>query len=117
MQYNCISDSNTFSNMNFVPIVHEYLLVLRKDRGLIVPVEYAVKKTIDMRDSMGATWRDVVHAVLEAEGREMSLSELYEAIAPYRKAKANVNWQAKVRQTVQDGRYFKRTSRGHYEAA
>lgn len=117
MQHNCTSDSNTYSNMNFVPIVHEYLLVLRKGQGLIVPVEYAVKRSLDMRDSMGATWRDVVHAVLEDEGREMSLSELYEAIAPYRKAKVNANWQAKVRQTVQDERYFKRTSRGHYEAA
>lgn len=117
MQHNCVSDRNTYSNQNFVPIVHEYLMVCRKDNGLIIPVMMTVKKHVDMRDSVNTTWRDTVHAVLEHYGKEMSLQELYEELAPYKKAKANPNWQAKVRQTVQDARYFKRTARGHYVAA
>ena len=117
MQHNCVSDRNTYSNQNFVPIVHEYLMVCRKDNGLIIPVMMTVKKHVDMRDSVNTTWRDTVHAVLEHYGKEMSLQELYEELAPYKKAKANPNWQAKVRQTVQDERYFRRTSRGCYAAA
>ena len=117
MQHNCVSDRNTYSNQNFVPIVHEYLMVCRKDNGLIIPVMMTVKKHVDMRDSVNTTWRDTVHAVLEHYGKEMSLQELYEELAPYKKAKANPNWQAKVRQTVQDARYFRRTARGCYAAA
>ena len=117
MQHNCVSDRNTYSSQNFVPIVHEYLMVCRKDNGLIIPVMMTVKKHVDMRDSVNTTWRDTIHAVLEHYGKEMSLQELYEELAPYKKAKANPNWQAKVRQTVQDTRYFRRTARGHYMAA
>ena len=117
MQHNCVSDRNTYSNRNFVPIVHEYLMVCRKDNGLIIPVMMTVRKHVDMRDSVNTTWRDTVLAVLQHYDKEMSLQELYEELAPHRKAKANPNWQAKVRQTVQDTRYFKRTSRGCYAAA
>lgn len=111
------SESFTYSNRNFVPIIHEYLVVLRKDEPMLIPVTTTVKKMLDMRDSKNSTWRDTVLAVLQHYGKEMSLSELYEELAPHKKAKANPNWQAKVRQTVQDERYFKRTSRGHYAAA
>lgn len=116
-QFNTVSERKTYSNRNFVPIVHEYLMVCRKDDSLIFPVMMTTRKTFDMRDSLNTTWRDTVHAVLEHYGKEMSLQELYEELAPYKKAKANPNWQAKVRQTVQDARYFRRTARGHYVAA
>lgn len=117
LQHNCLSDKNLYSNNNFVPIIHEYLVVLRKDEPMLIPVTTTVTKMLDMRDSKNSTWRDTVLAVLQHYGKEMSLSELYEELAPHKKAKANPNWQAKVRQTVQDERYFKRTSRGHYAAA
>lgn len=117
LQHNCLSDKNLYSNYNFVPIVHEYLVVLKKDEPMLIPVTTTVTKMLDMRDSKNSTWRDTVLAVLQHYGKEMSLSELYEELAPHRKAKANPNWQAKVRQTVQDERYFKRTARGHYAAA
>ena len=116
-QFNTVSERKTYSNRNFVPIVHEYLMVCRKDDSLIFPVMMTTRKTFDMRDSVNTTWRDTVHAVLEHYGKEMSLQELYEELAPYKKAKANPNWQAKVRQTVQDSRYFRRTARGCYAAA
>ena len=117
MQHNCVSDRNTYSNRNFVPIVHEYLMVCRKDNGLIIPVMMTVRKHVDMRDSVNTTWRDTVLAVLQHYDKEMRLQELYEELAPHRKAKANPHWKDKVRQTVQDARYFKRTSRGCYAAA
>ena len=117
LQHNCMSDSSTYSNRNFVQIIHEYLVVLRKDEPMLIPVTTTVKRMLDMRDSKNSTWRDTLLAVLQHYVKEMSLQELYEELAPHRKAKANPHWKDKVRQTVQDARYFKRTSRGCYTAA
>lgn len=117
-QHNCMSDSNTYSNMNFVPIVHEYLMVVRKDSSLIIPVMMNVRKTLDMRKSQNATWRDIIIAVVENSGKSgMSLAEIYEEVKNSPKTKANPNWQAKVRQTLQDERYFTRINRGEYTRA
>ena len=117
LQHNTTSESFTYSNRNFVPIMHEYLVVLRKDEPMLIPVTTTVKRMLDMRDSQNSTWRDTVLSVLQHYGKAMSLNELYEELAPHKKAKANTNWQAKIRQTVQDERYFRRTSRGCYAAA
>lgn len=115
-QHNCVSDRKTYSNRNFVPIVHEYLLVTKKDDALIIPVSVSIRQKADIRNLQSPSWRDTLIAVLKENG-EMSLAELYDAIKDSRKASVNPNWQAKIRQTVQNGRYFCRTSRGHYTVA
>ena len=117
MQHRCTSESFTYSNYNFIPIVHEYVLISEKEKGLLIPISMTVRKSLDIRDSSSVTWRDVVHSVLENEGKAMSLSEIYEEIAPYKKAGANPHWKDKIRQTVQDSRYFRRTARGEYSVA
>ena len=117
LQHNTTSESFTYSNRNFVPIMHEYLVVLRKDEPMLIPVTTTVKRMLDMRDSQNSTWRDTVLSVIQHYGKAMSLNELYEELAPHKKAKANPNWQAKIRQTVQDERYFRRTGRGCYAVA
>ncbi len=43
-----------------IPILHEYVMVVKKDTGLIVPVLLTEKKECDIRDLPEATWRDVV---------------------------------------------------------
>ena len=113
-QHNCVSSRNTYANRNFVPIVHEYLLVTRKDDELIIPVSVSVRQKEDIRNLSSPSWRDILIALLKENG-EMSLAQMYESLDGSRKASANPNWQAKVRQTVQDGRYFKRTDRGIYK--
>lgn len=117
MQHNCVSERNSYSNQNFVPIVHEYLMVCKKDSGLLIPVMMSVQKTLDMRDSVNTTWRDTVHAVLEHYGKSMTLNEIYEELAPHKKAQANPHWKEKIRQTLRDERYFKRVAEGTYQAA
>ena len=117
LQHNTTSESFSYSNHNFVPIMHEYLVVLRKDEPMLILVTTTMKRMLDMRDSLNTTWRDTVLSVLQHYGKAMSLNELYEELAPHKKAKANPNWQAKIRQTVQDKRYFRRTGRGCYTAA
>ena len=116
-QHNCWSDRQTYSNNNFVPIVHEYLLVTKKDAGLIVPVSWGTHRDYDMRSFSDQTWRDLVYSVIQDNGGTMSLQELYDALKESSKAKKNQHWQEKVRQTVQDIKHFIRTERGTYALA
>lgn len=116
-QHNCVSDSRTYSNKNFVPIVHEYLMVVRKDDAVIIPVSITRKCSLDVRDSQNTTWRDVVAGVLEDAGRPMRLAELYQAIDGHKKCQTNPNRQAKVRQTLQKYSCFKPVEVGVWQAA
>ena len=115
-QHNCWSDRQSYSG-NFVPIVHEYLLVTRKDAGLIVPVSWSTSKEYDMRSFNDQSWRDLVYSVIQENGGTMSLQDLYEALKGSAKAKANQHWQEKIRQTVQNVKRFVRTERGTYALA
>ncbi len=115
-QHNCWSDRQTYSG-NFVPIVHEYLLVTRKDAGLMIPVSYGRSGDYDMRSFSGQSWRDLVYSVIQDNGGKMSLQELYEALKDSAKAKGNAHWQEKIRQTVQNMKNFVRTERGCYALA
>ncbi len=114
-QHNCVSDRSTYSNLNFVPIVHEYLMVVRKENGLIVPVTYTKRVVSDIRGSKTASWRDIIHALLE-NGRS-TLAGLYEQLKDSPKAKENPHWKEKIRQVVQNTRYFTRVAEGTYALA
>lgn len=110
-QHNCVSDGRTYAG-NFVPIEHEYLLVLRKDAPLIFQVQTAKRRVCDVRDAKGTTWRDVVAAILEEAGKPMRLPEIYEKVEGHKKCQANTTWQAKVRQTLQFHPCFHSAERG-----
>lgn len=55
------------------------------------------------------TWKAAIRRVLQ--GRQMSLQELYTAMKPFAVTTQNNHWQAKVRQVVQDERYFTRVDK------
>lgn len=111
-QHNCWSDRKDYSNRNFIPIQHEYLLIVRKENLLVFPVQMTRTVQADMRDIKGSTWRDVVAAVLDEFGGDASLADIYEAIEGHAKAKKNPHWKEKVRQTLQYGDCFKNVRRG-----
>ena len=116
-QHNTWSERQEYSSRNFVPIVHEYLIVTRKDAGLVIPVSWGTTTKLDMRDVAGQSWRDLVFATVQENGGQMSLQELYHALKDSAKAKKNAHGQEKVRQTVQNIRNFVRTERGTYALA
>lgn len=109
-QHNCVSYNRSY-NGHFVPIVHEYLMVVRKDSAIIYQIGMNQYFEFDMRDSKSATWRDVVAAVLEDSG-ELSLSDIYSKIEGHRKCEANPHWKDKVRQTLQMYNNFTSSRRG-----
>ena len=114
-QHNCVSDRSSYSNLNFVPIVHEYLMVVKKEGGLIVPMTYTKRVKVDMRMSKSASWRDVIHSILESG--QQSLEGLYRQMENTPKAMNNPHWREKIRQVVQNTRYFRRVAEGTYALA
>ncbi len=111
-QHNCSSNSRLYMEKNFVPIVHEYIMVLKKLAPYILDFQLPQKHELDIRDSSSATWRDVVYATLQKIGRSATLAEIYKEIDGHRKCKNNVNWQAKIRQTLQQGERFVHIGQG-----
>lgn len=67
----------------------------------IYPILFTTEKKLDIRDMPGATWRDVVAAVLTEKKEAVSLEEIYKEVELYKKAQKNQWWKEKVRQTLQ----------------
>ena len=111
-QHNCFSNQTQYSG-HFIPILHEYLLIIKKDASLVYPILITEPVQKDIRDMNGATWRDVVAAVLETCQSPVSLAYIYEQVEPYTKARKNQWWKEKVRQTLQcSPQLFVNTGRG-----
>lgn len=76
-----------------------HLTPLRFPRFMVV---MAVGERGDTRGpAMPAAWREIVLDYARQHGGAVSLSDLYRALVAHPKAKANPNWRAKVRQTLQ----------------
>lgn len=114
-QHNCVSDGRTYAHKNFVPIVHEYIMVVKKLLPYMIDFSLPQKFEKDIRDSASATWRDVVTAVLKQIGHSATLEEIYAEIEGHQKCLTNENWKAKVRQTLQ--KIGRPVSRGVWEVA
>jgi hypothetical protein len=113
-QNNCVSSSTAYRG-SFLPIVHEYLMVVRKENGLIVPVTYVQKKDFDIRDSKSAAWRDIVIELVR--NGNTTLGQLYSQMEGRAKTLSNIHWKEKIRQVVQNTRYFRRVAEGTYALA
>lgn len=117
-QHNCWSDTKKYSNENFIRIAHEYCLILRKDEPLILDYTIPRKAKMDMRDSKNITWKDLIASSLEALGGQAELNNIYSFLDGYKKTSNNLNWKAKVRQTLQiNPRIFSNVDRGIWKLA
>lgn len=99
MQHNCVSDRTSYSG-KFIPIVHEYLMIVRKDEELVIPIILSKHVSADIRDLQAPTWKDVVYESMKAIGKSCTLEDIYACVSDHKRSK-NTNWQAKVRQTLQ----------------
>ena len=115
MQHNCVSSRTSYSG-RFVPIVHEYLMVLRKDAALMFPISIPQRYDYDVRDSKIGTWRDVLVSCISDKG-PLRLDEIYRLVDGHKKAAANPHWKAKIRQTLQINPCFHSDSRGIWSYA
>ena len=118
-QHNCVSNGRTYSNKNFVPLIHEYILVLKKIAPYMINFQLPQKYEMDIRDSKSATWRDVVHAVLEkiGAGKPVRLEDIYKEIEGHKKCDTNPHWKDKVRQILQQYETFINVEKGVWALA
>lgn len=111
-QHNCVSDRRSYGG-RFIPIVHEYVLLLRKDSPLVFPLMMTYQVEADVRDMPGPTWRDIVAGVLEDCSGSAHLEEIYRRVEGHKRAQTHQWWREKVRQTLQiNSQTFERTDRG-----
>lgn len=100
MQHNCMSDNKTYASYNFIPIVHEYLLIVQKEIGPIYDIKLSRDYHSDMRDEIKSTWKDVLMAVLSSYSSPVSLNCLYSVMEGHKKTSNNRFWKEKIRQTL-----------------
>lgn len=111
-QNNCRSDGHVYKKRNFVPIEHEYLMIVKKIAPYIIDFQVPIRRELDIRNSQNATWRDVVSAVLRQYKNPITLTEIYKQIEGHEKCKFNPHWKDKVRQVLQSYSIFQSTERG-----
>ena len=99
-QHNCFSDKTQYSG-KFIPIVHEYLLILRKDSPLIYQMMQTYNREADIRDFPNVTWRDIVADAMEDFHGTAVLEQIYAKVGQHRRTAEQPYWKEKVRQTLQ----------------
>ncbi len=117
MEHNCVSDRKTYARQNFVPICHEYVMVVRKDNALIIPVALTRKTSMDVRDSKNATWRDVIASVMEETGTPMGYDDILHSLDGHKKCESNNHLRDKVRQTLHMYPIFREMGKGVWALA
>ena len=115
-QHNFQSESKSYGG-NFIPIVHEHLLIFKKKHIWAIPIQQTKKVVKSLKDSALATWRDLVQAALQSLNGKARLSDLYELLKDTTKAKGNSNFEAKIRQTLQRHQEFDTVDRGIWQLA
>lgn len=95
-QHNCKSNNKKYHNENFIRIAHEYCLILRKDEPLILDYMITKRNSMDIRDSINITWKDLVASVLEQLGGKGCLSDIYSKIDGFKKAENNLTLQTRI---------------------
>ena len=91
----------------------ETLAGIDPERGQFVPLRLP-RSVVVM--ALTPTWREAIAAWLRRQRGPVALAELYRAFANHPKAAANPNYQAKIRQVLQEGAGV-RISRGQWSAA
>lgn len=113
LQHQCSSDRKHYAN-SFVRIGHEKLLVFRKAGRRAFSMLVRIQRRVD--NIVAATWRSAVRRALHGRS-PVPLDQIYAAMEPYAMSRENVHWKAKVRQVLQDERFFVRVSLGVYQLA
>lgn len=110
-QNNTVSERKSYGG-RFIPTTHEHLLVFRKNEVWFMPVKVTQTIQSDIRQRTIATWRDLVQGALQELGGKARLGEIYDVLKNTKKAQKNLNWQAKIRQTLQINSNFAPIERG-----
>ena len=117
VQHNTLSEHKTYYRKNFIPIVHEHLIVFKKNTIWGIPIRYTRQIVKSLKDSKLATWRDLVQAALQELQGQSNLKDLYEILEDTKKARNNKHFKEKIRQVLQIHDEFISVERGIWKLA
>lgn len=109
IQNNHLSSFKSY-NGHFIPILHEYLIIWKKQFKQIWSTGFEIAQ--NSRKAINMTWRNVIRMALMNIGKEATLNQIYEEVSKLMEGNFgnNKNWQAKIRQQLQI--HFTNGSRG-----
>jgi len=105
-QHNTGSENRQYSG-KFIPIMHEHVIVTKRDNAWFMGARTSEIGTFNLRSSVKMTWMAVTLSALVELGGKASLTAIYEEVAKHtraaRAAADGIDWQAIVRQKLQFG--------------
>ncbi len=108
MQYNCMSNTKSYSNNNFIKIVHEHLLVFRKNKIWLFETKITTTAKNNIINATNITWRDLIQAAIEYFKNSATVDEIYNILSKSKKAENNQHIREKIRQTLNTNSNFKK---------
>lgn len=94
------NSSRTIYNNRFIPIEHEYIVVLRKNDEYIIKCIHVTNVDKDIKKCTRITWRSLIQSVIEHFGGKASRKQIYMELKDHPKAKNNNFVKEKIRQIV-----------------
>lgn len=127
-QHNCVSDSKTYANNNFIPIIHEYIMIIKKQEQYIkdfMNIQYKemTEKSENLYISDDVTWSVLIKAAMKnierkKDSKNITIGEIAEEIRNTKKAEKNKYYTEKVRQVLREHNgIFKLVERGVYRVS
>ena len=116
-QYNCKSDNRTYKKP-FIPIVTEYLILLKKEGGLLIPFTRRISGEYNMlqHENSAVTWNHLIRNIIEDLGGIASSEQLYSILAEHPKAKGKKHYRDRIRAVIQEHpQTYRPVRRGVYE--
>jgi hypothetical protein len=98
-QFNCVSDNIKYAG-KFVPIQHEYCVIVRKTDNFMIPCHIVKNVDLDIRKSLKITWKALISDTIDSLGGKTTREKLYNILSSHPKAKDNKHLKAKIRQVV-----------------
>ena len=100
-QFNCVSDTRRYKKP-FIPIVTEYILLLKKADSLLIPFScrQSGMLSITRTDIQTITWHHLIRMTLESVGGIAYLSDLYSLLKTHPKAVKNPHFEERIRATI-----------------
>ena len=100
-QHNMVSNKTNYGNANFIPIVHEYMLIWKKSEKTLF--QFAWDKATEIKKQVAITWRSTIRVALMKLGGQATLEKIYQEVEliAQKLIANNSNWKAKIRQQLQ----------------
>lgn len=100
-QHNCVSNGNIYAHRNFVPIAHEYLMIIKKINPYMLDFTIPQRTTLDVRDAKQSTWKDVVMAYAK-DVKTFTNAQIENDLKRHEKGKNTKNIAATLRRVCQE---------------